>query len=123
MPLLDEQEEKRIFELIKRDRETDSQDKCESVSLEESESLKHTPSELEAIALYQEWTGIRLNSVLEFYVLLGRNYGALCPECGKPFRTPRAKLCAACGYELPEGQLAGSLLEDSASLSKSINAD
>src|SRR5438309_9068353 len=24
-------------------------------------------------------------------------YGPPCPACGKPFRTPKAKFCAACG--------------------------
>ena len=25
-------------------------------------------------------------------------YGPPCPGCGRPFRTPRAQLCAACGW-------------------------
>ena len=27
------------------------------------------------------------------------NYGPPCPECGKPFRTPKATFCAECGYK------------------------
>lgn len=27
------------------------------------------------------------------------SYGDPCPNCGKPFRTPQAKLCAVCGFE------------------------
>ena len=25
-------------------------------------------------------------------------FGQECPSCGKPFRTPKAKICAECGY-------------------------
>ena len=27
------------------------------------------------------------------------DYGPECPQCGKLLRTPRARLCAACGWE------------------------
>jgi hypothetical protein len=30
-------------------------------------------------------------------------YGPSCSDCGKPLRTPRAKMCAACGSPRVEG--------------------
>ncbi len=31
-------------------------------------------------------------------------YGSPCGRCGKPFRTPRASFCAACGLERGSGE-------------------
>ncbi len=58
---------------------------------------------------YLALTGIRLEHPDMLFAVRMAHYGALCPECGKPFRTPRAKMCAECGYALPEGQQAGPL--------------
>lgn len=61
----------------------------------------------DAIAAYHELAGVRLKSYQELYAVRLSNYGRLCPNCERPFRTPRARFCAECGYELPNGQLAG----------------
>jgi hypothetical protein len=47
---------------------------------------------------YFDMTGFREtneNAVLHHRISL---YGAICPRCGKPFRTPQASFCAGCGY-------------------------
>jgi predicted amidophosphoribosyltransferase len=56
-------------------------------------------------------TGFPIYNPGAIYGVRMSNYGSLCPNCQKPFRTPRAKMCAECGYTLPEGTLAGPLLE------------
>ncbi len=46
---------------------------------------------------YRELTGFEetnINAVWHHHVSI---YGPPCAACGKPLRTPRAKLCAACG--------------------------
>lgn len=63
----------------------------------------------QVIDLYEKFTGERITDPFMLYHVKQSNYGSLCPSCNKPFRTSRAKLCAECGYHLPEGQLAGSL--------------
>lgn len=61
------------------------------------------------INLCNTLSGIALENPLNAPSLRASTYGRLCPSCDKPFRTPRAKLCAECGYHLPEGEVAGPL--------------
>ena len=52
-----------------------------------------------ALALYRDLTGFEetnLNALWHHQISL---YGPPCTHCGKPLRTPRAKLCAACGRD------------------------
>lgn len=61
----------------------------------------------DALDQYEQISGVRLAHPDELaWVRLAR-YGRPCPDCGKLFRTPRAKLCVECGFELPEGKFAG----------------
>ena len=61
----------------------------------------------DALDHYEKISGIKLAHPDELYWVQLSRYGRPCPNCEKPFRTPRAKLCVECGFELPEGQLAG----------------
>ncbi len=63
----------------------------------------------QAMDIYERITGERLSEPYMLLHVRQSSYGSLCPSCNKPFRTPRAKLCAECGYQLPEGKLAGPL--------------
>ena len=50
-----------------------------------------------ALAFYRELTGFEetnINTIWHHRLAL---YGPPCSHCGKPLRTPQAKLCAACG--------------------------
>ena len=60
---------------------------------------------------YEEMTGEKLDNPNELYSVRLADFGRLCPECAKPFRTPRARFCAECGYALPEGEVAGPISE------------
>jgi hypothetical protein len=51
----------------------------------------------ESLERYREVTGFNesnINAVWHHRISL---YGRPCSSCGKPLRTPRSKLCAACG--------------------------
>ncbi|MEO0381954.1 MAG: hypothetical protein AAF234_00255 [Pseudomonadota bacterium] len=78
-------------------------------SIEEAE--KNEPVGQWALDKYEELTGLRLDHPDQLWGLRIRDYGSLCPKCSRPFRTPRAKMCAECGFELPDGTQAGSLGE------------
>jgi hypothetical protein len=73
------------------------------VSLEEAK--RHSCDD--TLDYYERLTGVRLLNPDELYWVRLSTYGRICPQCGNPFRTPRAKLCAECGLKLPEGELAG----------------
>jgi hypothetical protein len=61
----------------------------------------------DALDYYWHLTGVRLSDADELYWVRLSRYGRICPQCGKPVRTPRAKLCMECGFELPQGKIAG----------------
>ncbi|HEX8901453.1 hypothetical protein [Vitreimonas sp.] len=61
----------------------------------------------DALDYYEKISGVRLAHPDQLDWVRLSQYGRLCPSCEKPLRTPRAKLCVACGFELPEGQIAG----------------
>jgi hypothetical protein len=72
-------------------------------SLEESKRVAPTA----AMDHYERLTGLRLPSIDELVWARLATYGRPCPSCARLFRTPRAKLCVECGYELPPGEHAG----------------
>lgn len=50
-----------------------------------------------ALNLYERMTGFRETNINAIWHHRIADYGPPCTECGKPLRTPRANLCAACG--------------------------
>lgn len=51
----------------------------------------------EALDLYERLTGYREINLLALHHHRLSIYGPPCQACGKPLRTQKAKLCAACG--------------------------
>ena len=95
IPMLDEQEwsvvepalSQSIQEIqqIRRDRGIDL-----------SEALKHHYG-TSALRLYEELTGFHETNPAAIWHHRLSLYGPPCQACGKPLRTPQAKLCVACG--------------------------
>ncbi len=55
-----------------------------------------------ALALYQQMTGMEethVNAIHHHRISL---YGPPCPACEKPLRTPKARMCAACGWGMAQ---------------------
>jgi len=71
------------------------------------EAVKFEPIGQVALDRYEELTGCRLDHPDQLWAVQMSQYGSPCPSCGKPFRTPKAKICAECGYALPDGMVAG----------------
>jgi len=67
-----------------------------------------------AFERHRELTGETFAVFPSYFLAQMASYGPPCPNCNKPFRTPCAKLCAECGFDLPKGARAESLgkLED-----------
>lgn len=54
-----------------------------------------------ALDLYKKITGLRETNINAIWHHRIANYGPPCDQCGKPLRTPKASLCAACGAAPP----------------------
>jgi hypothetical protein len=54
------------------------------------------------LAEYERITGFHETNINAFYHHLTSLYGPECKACGKPLRTPKARLCAACRH--PSGE-------------------
>jgi hypothetical protein len=57
---------------------------------------------LEGLKRYQELTNFPETNINAVWHHIIRQYGPPCSVCGKPLRTPRAKMCAACGAEVAQ---------------------
>ncbi len=55
-----------------------------------------------ALQLYFELTGVQETNVNAVWHHRASNFGPPCTACGKPLRTPRAKVCAECGSDRAE---------------------
>jgi hypothetical protein len=104
VPLLSDEEYRPIEELL-RDRLAGIKEYRQIHNATLEEAKRHSCDE--ALAVYEGLTGTRLSHPDQLYWVRLSRYGRICPQCGKPFRTPQAKLCVACGLELPEGEVAG----------------
>ena len=75
------------------------------------EAFESAPSVLAAQAKYEMLTGEQIDHPDQLWIVRAALYGRCCPGCGKPFRTPKAKMCPECGYQLPNGEVAGPLIQ------------
>jgi hypothetical protein len=102
MPMLDEQEWATISPLLRRSLADTKEERARTdVPLSSSLVERHFRPALEEYARLTGYVETNSNAVWHHRLSL---YGAACPSCGKPFRTPAAKLCVSCGYRKPESQ-------------------
>jgi hypothetical protein len=78
--MLDDHEFQRVSSLFNTGTEGDSRERMFGPALRE----------------YERITGIRLANPNAIYHHVLSMYGPPCASCGKPLRTPRAKLCGFC---------------------------
>jgi len=93
--MLDEQEWEQFVPHLMREIEQIKQYRtAHGASLEEAKRVVQRNG---ALNRYFEITGFRETNVNAIWHHRLSLYGPPCSVCGKPLRTPRAKLCAACG--------------------------
>jgi hypothetical protein len=94
MPMLDEEEYAEIWALMRTGMES-----VKSYRVENRATLESVPlPELYApmLARYEAMTGYKeTNPNAVIHHRLSR-YGPPCKSCGKPLRTPKAKICGSC---------------------------
>lgn len=96
VPMLTEDEWKEIAPLLRIDTERTKQLRREK-NIGLAEALYQLRSE--ACQKYYELTGFKEGNWQAIYTYRLSDYGPECPECGKLFRTPKAKFCAECGHK------------------------
>lgn len=98
LPMLDEKEWE-IIEPALRSAISDFQQHRKTHEDTLAEAMKHGVFGERALKLYQELTGFHETNVNALWHHRLSDYGPPCKKCEKPLRTPRARLCAACGAE------------------------
>jgi rRNA maturation endonuclease Nob1 len=95
--MLDEKEFKKIWDLYgdcmrdaKRDRRLNDESN-DGITIEDI--FKSVRDEYEKMTGFRD---IHHNAIIHHEI---KAFGEECPDCGKPFRTPRAQICAECGYK------------------------
>lgn len=96
LPMLDEDEWAVMQPLLGRTI-SDFQDERTKTGIGLSEAQATGVFGRRALALYRESTGFEETNVNALWHHRLSLYGPPCVHCGKPLRTPRARLCAACG--------------------------
>ena len=96
VPMLDEDEWAVVAPLLTRYSE-----KIKAYRQEHGVSLKVALERVssEACEKYNEITGCSETNTNAIWHHRNTLYGMDCPTCGKPYRTPRARYCAACGHD------------------------
>ncbi|MBU2712619.1 hypothetical protein [Zooshikella harenae] len=96
VPMLDESEWAVIHPILIEDKKFITQKRKEyGMTIREVFEAFTTPSCIK----YYELTGFKETNPDSIWHHRNSALGEDCPSCGKPFRTVKAKLCAACGYE------------------------
>jgi hypothetical protein len=87
VPMLDEDEHKMASKLYRHGFETG---KCNMTRLERFKDLLEYYKEL------TDYEETEPNAIMHHRIEL---YGPPCENCSKPYRTPKASFCAACGHK------------------------
>jgi len=96
MPMLDEEEFATIDELYRQCMTATKDFRREhDLPLEEVDLAERFRPVREAYERLTGFSEMNHNAIMHHRISI---YGPPCPRCGKPLRTPRAKLCAACGW-------------------------
>lgn len=95
IPMLDEAEYARIKSWLQAHGRTSWQDFLEGISFEERQARREVRGR-EALDVYLDITGHAETNVGVLEHHRASLLGPPCSSCGKPLRTPRAKLCADC---------------------------
>jgi len=96
--MLDESEWEQIFPDLQRGfQEVKEYRRAHRTSFEEAKQHVYGHG---ALKRYFEMTGFHETNFAALWHHRLSRYGPPCRACGKPLRTPRAKLCAACGAEV-----------------------
>lgn len=96
--MLNEEEFKIVGEFLKEGlHRIKAYREAHSITLEEVETRDFLQPALDK---YKELTGFEEENPDSIWHHRISLYGSACPNCDKPLRTPKAKLCAACGYKV-----------------------
>ena len=94
--MLDDREYAEVFELYSRCmREIKERRDEEEVALAKTSVHERFKAVRDAYERISGWKDMHHNAIMHHQLSA---LGPACPRCGKPLRTPRAKLCAECGW-------------------------